>query len=333
MMKPFPLLILAILLNSLFNRSSAQTYQVVVENQPFVFLENAALATTEAWGVPEFQVPIGFDFPFFDIVSNQFYSIDNSVGGVFVLNEDLEHLYVMVPFYASMIDRGYSQDSALSPITYQTIGEVGQRVFTLELKEAGMFYGREDDDAIYLDHISLQVRLYEATGDIEFHIGPYTILEEPEIIFDPFPGPIIGILADTENDPEGHIGESILLEGDPLNPIVRTDTVPVFVIWPIPENTVYRFSRMNTAVKEQATYTHPPLFFPNPTSGEIYLNNNLVDNIVYPIYVMDMSGKETRQWNTAGDISTARLAPGSYYVVVKTDHEVITERLVVVDGE
>lgn len=324
-MKVFPLIYLLLIFCSI--HIHAQTYQVTVSNEPFIFLENAEDAVHESWVIPEFDVPIGFDFEFFDLTANRFYSLPNSVGGVFELNPDTDHLYELIPFYASMIDRGYAQDSALSPIRYKTEGPEGQKVFTLELKEAGLFYGPESEDYILLDHISFQIKLYEASGDIEFHYGPYSITESPEIIFDPFPGPIVGLLADANWDAD-YIGETILLEGNPLYPNIVTDSV-YHLDWPIPENTVYRFSRMGTSLENKEGSNSTSIIYPNPTSGTIHLNHDIAHEVQYPIVIVDITGKTIDQWDSEDDMSAEHLSAGTYYVFVQTEERVITETLVV----
>src|SRR5688572_13441139 len=165
--------ILPIIVCGFMSETTAQTYQVTITNEPFVFLEKAQPAFEGAWDLPEFQLPLGFDFEFFDITTNQLYSIANSFGIDLELNQETGHIYQLLPFYGSLIDRGYQQDSALSPITFQTVGPPGQQIFTIEYKEAGLFEGTEDENGVFHDYISLQVKLYENTGDIVFHIGPY----------------------------------------------------------------------------------------------------------------------------------------------------------------
>ncbi len=314
---------------ALFTNVVAQTYKLTVSNKPFVFLTEPQSAVEGPWDVPEFQIPIGFDFEFFDITSNQFYSIVNSFGGVFELNLNLDHLYMLIPLNANMIDRGFQQDSALSPVNYKTEGIVGQRIFTLEFKEAGLYNGLESIDGIFLEYISFQLRLFEDSGDIEFQIGPYSIETDPETLFDPIPGPIVGLLADVESTSFGaHIGEYILLKGNALKPTIATDSV-AFLTWPIPENTVYRFSRMNTSVVEHLSPVTQTFFFPNPTSGEIRLNENIAKDINYPIIVFDVLGKQIDQWNAEAEISAAGLSAGSYYVIVQTKNKLVTEKLLV----
>src|SRR4030095_12405014 len=308
--------------------ATAQTYQVTVSNKPFVLLDDPKIAVEEAWTSPEFQVPLGFDFDFFDITSDSLYCFDYEVGGVFGLNRDREDFYMLVPFYASMVDRGYSQDSALSPIHFKTEGSAGDRVFTLEYIDAGLFYGTEDEDGTIQEYIDFQVKLYEASGDIEFHIGPYSVIEDAAILFDPFPGPLIGILAGVQHTVNTGCQEMIMLEGDPLKPGIVTDSIG-HLTWPIPENTVYRFSRMGTSVEEAHSQSFSPLLFPNPTSGELHLNENNAKDVIYPIIVRDVHGKQVGHWNNKDEISASRFAAGCYYVIFHTEDEVVTKKLIV----
>jgi hypothetical protein len=320
--------ILSIVVCGFISETTAQTYQVTITNEPFVFLENAQPAVEGAWDTPEFQLPLGFDFEFFDITSNQIYSIFNSFGIDLELNLDQDHIYQLIPFLSSLIDRGAQQDSALSPITYLTEGPPGQQIFTIEFKEAGLYEGIEDENSIFQDYISFQVKLYESSGDIVFHIGPYFIQEETEIVFNGYPGPIVGLLADSDYIPDGLFGELILLKGDPLNPIIETDTI-AFLNWPIPENTVYRFCRMCTSITEDFHSSMQPYFFPNPTTGDVHLLDNTDNDVIFPIKVADVHGKQVELWKSKDEISASDFAPGCYYVTLKISNTMVVEKLIV----
>src|SRR5687767_15932433 len=95
-------IILFLIVYNLFIYAQAQTYQLTVSNEPFIYLENAQAALEGPWDLPVFQLPIGFDFEFFDITSDQIFSSANSFGGYTSLNQDEEHLYMMIHFYASL---------------------------------------------------------------------------------------------------------------------------------------------------------------------------------------------------------------------------------------
>jgi type IX secretion system substrate protein len=320
--------ILPIIVCGFMSETTAQTYQVTITNEPFVFLEKAQPAFEGAWDLPEFQLPLGFDFEFFDITTNQLYSIANSFGIDLELNQETGHIYQLLPFYGSLIDRGYQQDSALSPITFQTVGPPGQQIFTIEYKEAGLFEGTEDENGVFHDYISLQVKLYENTGDIVFHIGPYSIQEETQVVFEEKPGPLMGLLADGDYIPDGLFGELILLEGDPLNPTIETDTI-AFLNWPIPENTVYRFWRMGTSVGEEFHSPNQSYLFPNPTSGDIHFHENFDNVVMFPIKVVDVNGKQVGLWKDKDEISASDFAPGCYYVFLKIENTIVIEKLIV----
>lgn len=304
----------------------SQSYHVSVRMEPFEFLEEANLADSTAWSMPVFAVPIGFDFHFFDITSDTLYSAENTFGCYTSLNDDEEHLYMLIQFCATLIDRGYSQDSAVSPILFKTEGEVGDRKFTLEYNNAGLFYGLDDENGIYLDFINLQVRLFEESGDIEFHIGPYSILGEPEDVFDGYSGPFIGLFADCENTPGGRIGEVILLSGDPMEPIIVSDPFSP-LSWPIPENTVYRFSKSNTSLSDDFTISPPTCIYPNPAEDILYLNEDIVREVTYPIIIFNSLGGQVLVWNSDHHISIEGLPEGHYFAVIQSHGKVIVERI------
>lgn len=323
-----------ILLTSLFTFSTllsfSQTYQVEARNEPFVFLDDPESAVSGTWSVPVFAVPIGFEFEFFDFASETIYSKDNSLGGYTSLNTDEEHLYMLLHFYASFTDRGFLASEALSPIYYKTTGPAGNRVFTLEYNNAGFYGGSVSNDNIYEEYISFQIRLFEQSGDIEYHIGPYNVFQDPMIVFEGFTGPFIGMFANSQNYFGGHIEEVILLSGDPSSPTI-TNNPFVNLEWPIPENTVYRFSRESTSTDGPTLKGDQIALYPNPATGPVQLLDES-DEVVFPILIHDVYGNQVATWNRQADMTVSGLASGCYYAIMQTDKESFTKKLVVIKG-
>jgi hypothetical protein len=81
---------------------------------------------------------------------------------------------------------------------------------------------------------------------------------------------------------------------------------------------------------EYANHTGQPRLFPNPTSGNVGLHTSSLQNIVFPIIVIDGFGKQVALWNDEIEISAASLSPGCYYVVMNSKDGVCTEKLIVV---
>lgn len=328
MMKKKLYLLISFVTLFIIQTTRGQTYQVSVRSEPFVFLSNPQSAIQSAWSVPIFEVPIGFEFEFFDFPSSTLYSADNTLGGYTSFNQDEEHLYMMIHFLANFIDRGFWPGVAMSPIYYKTSGTPGNRVFTLEYNNVGFYNGVQDQDGVFLEYISIQVRLFEANGDIEYHIGPYSVTSDATTLFEGFTGPFIGMFANAQNYLGGIKEEVILLTGDPLNPSIVSDPF-INMAWPIPQNTVYRFSKGSTSSNTPAGETLGSFFFPNPTSGSLHLREELSEDVVFPISVYDVSGSQVESWNSLQDMDVSGFAPGCYIAVINTSQATVKEKLVV----
>ena len=303
----------------------AQAYSLTVSNQEFVFLENAELAVQASWASPEFEIPLGFEFEFFDLRSDRLYSSFNSFGGYTSLNQDEENLYMLIHFFANFIDRGSSQDSLMSPIYYKTTGMPGDRVFTLEYNHMGFFFGATAPNGVYLDYINIQVRLYEVSGDIEFHIGPYSVTEDPDELFDGFPGPLIGLMSNVQNYLGGTVGSVVTLIGDPSNPNLSQDPNG-FLDWPVPENTVYRFSRNDlTQTEEPDKWREGVTIFPNPATDRLEINSKHDFDLV-EIYSVD--GKLVQR-SRQEIINLGEYQNGLYFVKVFSDRFSVMHKLII----
>jgi len=295
------------------NYGHTQTYTPSTAIEPFVFLEDPELADIDVssndW--PVFALPIGFNFDYFDITSDTIYSAVNSFGGYTTLNQDESNLYILNHFYANYVQRGESQNTILSNIYCKTEGDAPNRKFTLEYNDMGFFFGLKDDFGIFLDYINIQVRLYETSGDIEFHIGPYSMQGDPEDVFDGFDGPIVGLLANIQNIMGGTSGEIILLEGDSENPTV-SDAPLTFIDWPVPENTVFRFTRNTPSSVNTEANTFTSEVYPNPTKDVFNIDTN-EDFEYFEVY--DLDGNKLQE-SKIGSADISNLAAGIYLVKI-----------------
>lgn len=83
------------------------------------------------------------------------------------------------PFGGNFLtDNGYGTSVSQSPISYEVVGAPGNRIGKIQFSNAGLEY----DHASYctgtltgLDYVNFQYWLYEATGKIEVHFGPYSV--------------------------------------------------------------------------------------------------------------------------------------------------------------
>lgn len=311
--------------------SIAQSYNVSIQTELYESLESPeiidayrtdTIAGWREWGV--FQVPIGFEFPFFDIISDTVYSDVNSFGGYTSLNKDEGDLYMLVHFLANFLDRGDSQLETLSPIYYKTEGNAPNQVFTLEYNNIGFFFGAVDTvSGVLLDYINIQVRLYESSGNIEFHVGPYVMQEDPETVFDGAPGPFVGILSNVDNLGRSSVGEVVSISGDINNPVVSDDP-RLFMNWPIPVNTVFRFSRVTTPTHDIAIDKSKVQIFPNPFSSTLSIKN--VQEF-QQIEIYDISGDKIFSSGKT-ELDLCNLDSGIYHVKIISDDTVQFQKIV-----
>jgi len=165
--------------------TTAQTYQVEVSSRPYNDLVGGQNLVTAPWEGLEYEVPLGFSLHLFKDTIQSLHSLENFAGGFMISDLNLEATNLILAFGPDLVDRGYELDTLLSPITYTTAGTPGNQTFTLEFENAGFYYG-EIQDTIYTDFINYQLIIYEASGDIEMHIGPYSI-DNPGLDFESGP--------------------------------------------------------------------------------------------------------------------------------------------------
>ena len=305
----------------------SQTYQVEVLSRPYNDLVGGQNLVTAPWEDIEFEVPLGFSLALFKDTIQSLHSLENFAGGFLISDLNLEATNVINEFSPDLVDRGYELDTLLSPITYTTAGTPGNQIFTLEFENAGFYYG-EILDTIYTDFINYQLIIYEASGDIEMHIGPYSIAN-PGLDFEGFAGPSIGLVEDFDFINEGINGEICLIAGDPLDPEIITSITSFIepLIWPIPENTVYRFYRQTTKVDDVRKVEAVNYYSPSPASGNISLQSQWAGQIVGPVSVINSTGQTVAIDNETSSIDMEGLPEGIYQLYFTTTKGPAVQRI------
>lgn len=253
-------------------------FELTVLNQPYTPLTEAtALGVNQfdagaGWDDPEFSVPLGFDFNYSGYIID---AIDQVGLGALMMGATIDDkggmplLHGFIPTNFDLIDKGLVGETP-SVIQWQTMGAPGQRVFSMEWANAGLYEELSlDNPPNEWSDLSLQLRLFEATGVIEYHFGPSSILsitEEPAIA-----GLLLGFDA---NDYDGLI---YALDGSASDPsLVELTSVddwyygPYLLSYPA-EGTVYRFGPSGMpldVIESRATALQA---WPNPTAGEVTL--------------------------------------------------------------
>ena len=165
----------------------ASGYLLETLDQPYVPLtEGAALGSENwdyfmGWDDPEFLVPIGFDFDFGGTVISSLVQMDE--GATFAgsaLGYDYNFSAAMLALFGQidLADLALTGIDSLpaSTIRWNTSGDPGQQVFTLDFANAGLY---DEVLSYYLTEsfssMSLQLRLFESTGVLEIHYGPSSL--------------------------------------------------------------------------------------------------------------------------------------------------------------
>jgi len=317
------LFILPILFLSLATKSQAYSFSVYQED--YVSLGIGFPLTEGVWDDPNYTLPIGFEFEFFDEVITNLESSDFFAGGILASDLSGNVSSVIRVYGPDIIDRGFLSGSSMSAIYFKTTGSPGQSVFTQEWYNVGFSSGEIVNDA-YVDYIHFQVKLYEESGDIVFHFGPSSILH-PELDYEGATGPSLGLLKNLDLLSGLSADEVILLTGSPLNPTVVTEISDVYLNGSIPENTVYRFSRNTTAVHEVNSLELKPFYFPNPCNQYVTLKPELREEIKSPVFVISATGQLVRSDNQPEKIELDGLPPGIYQLRFQTFTGQVTQRI------
>ncbi|MDQ3015816.1 MAG: T9SS type A sorting domain-containing protein [Bacteroidota bacterium] len=252
--------------------------------------------------------------------------MDFFAGGYVVTDTNLEATNLMIPFSSDLQDRGVEIDSAMSPTLYRTFGPQGSRIFTLEYKNSG-FYSGELENEILKDYVNFQLRLHEDNGNIEVHIGPYSV-EIPGLDFEGFTGPVIGLVEDFSFYDDSTFGEIIVVTGDPSNPDVVRSIDPAYLVWPIPENTVYTFTRNTTAVDEQVHASPVTYYYPNPAINEVNLYPQFTSQIISPVCIYNSAGRLVTIDKTVDSVDLHALTLGIYELCFETIKGHSTQRII-----
>ncbi len=303
-----------------------QTYYFSTHQVPFEPLTNGTALTSGVWDDPAYTVPIGFEFEFFDENITTLTSSDLFLGGTLGVDFSGMTSSVLQVYGPDLTDRGRQTGNSISTILYQTSGPPGQRVFTQEWNDVGFFYG-ETHQLIYIDYIFFQLKLYEASGNIEFHFGPSSITN-PIRDYNGAPGPSVGLVKHLNLMEALVADEVILLSGDPASPEPVYVFEETFLDGSIPENIVYRFSKSPSALSplqeiEWVTYLHP-----SPTQGELWLNPNFVPDEIFPVQMYNTLGQLVVQANDASGLQLHSLSPGLYEVRFNARNGIKAQRII-----
>jgi len=256
-------------------------YDLTVLDQPYEPLSEATSLELDqfdinygkfpGWDDPSFSVNLGFDFSFsgYTIDAMDQVALGALMAGTYIDDKSgLPLLQAFIPTGFDLTDRGLL---GLDPsiIRWNTTGEPGNQVFTIEWANAGIY--EEISDSVSTSFVNIQVRLFEAIGVVEFHYGPSLI--EDATLFEPTVSGLILAL-----DPFSYAGNIYALDGDPTSPtIVPYASVDewyygAYLLSHPADGTVYRWAPTEFTLdipeaQEDLLEAHP-----NPTLDEVRID-------------------------------------------------------------
>lgn len=191
--------LLALVLLTALGKAKAQAYEVQLDEAPYESLSTPTKLNSSPW--PQWHrypnLPLGFEFRFFDQV---FERVHLEVSSRLVFDEG--HFYFFDPL--AMV---HLKDVGTGAIAYQTEGNAGDRVFSIEYRDVRL----ARDTSKY---VNFQVRLYEKDYALELHMGPHSKVDASA---DLQLGPYCGVHQLNSVSPID-FKDALNLVGDPADP-------------------------------------------------------------------------------------------------------------------
>jgi len=310
----------------------SQSYTFSATTGTYTGLANpVSLNNGQVWELPDFEIPIGFDFWFFNSSIDSLYFFEDGSGSVLSTSKLQSGLHkLLIPYGTSLIDRGYGTSFSQSPLSYELSGDPGSRVLKVEWKNAG-FYGDFENNGTSTDYVNFQLWLHETTGHIEIHYGP-SLINYPELDFNDESGPSVSLIPSYDYNLDIFSPNSLWLEGNPISPLMITSNDFVFLNGSISPNTIYKFD--NLTVSSPGITVNEPVVYPNPVKN--LLNIRLNTELTYPatVLICDITGRTV--YNTSinasqtGElqIDVSAITAGLFQLIIQKGNETYTSRFV-----
>jgi len=318
-MKKITLLLLLSL--SAVSLQAQNFYNLSTLQQPYADLEGStSINNNQVWDFNTFQtITLPFNFSITGQPVNRFLFEDDYFAFITPTGdfEEGDGVFYFYPTSAYIQDRTNSTNVSSSPISYKTDGETGNRIFKVEIKNAGL------EDAASLgfteDHffVNYQIWFYEADNSIEFRYGSNNITDINYVSNEDE-----GLLAGFEGEIKSYI-----MYGPSTSPIYNefgeeTDPNESFTLNAFPANgTVYRLAPAQVAGLDDFSAAAVKLY-PNPVSSVLHLQGDNLTASEYAIY--NVAGKLVAQ-NKISDsndirINVENLQQGLYLIKINNQY-------------
>jgi len=319
---------------------NAQSYEVTISNQIYTNLVGStSLNGNMTWDDPEFNIPIGFEFQFFDQIYTELAILEWAVGGSLgIANNTTDFTPLLTPYGADIIDRGYDfvadepTTGSLSNISYLTEGTEGSRILKVEWNNVG-FYTEYENDNISSDFTNFQMWLYEGTNNIEFRYGN-NLITDPEASFDQQTGSFITLFEELNLDLEELTEEALVLTGTPEQAMVteifgEIENV-LFLEGIIPPGTVFSFTQSTgTSTSNDLNNLLKVSTFPNPATSHLEVIIEDPNHQIVEVSIHNLAGQLIQEviYNEQ-PIDVSPINAGIYLLEINTTGGIVNRKMV-----
>lgn len=315
----------------------AQTYNFSSTTGTYSNLTGSiSLNNTSPWDDPEFTIPIGFNFQYFNTTITEF-SLFGIGDGADLSTQTIPTgtLPILLVYGADIADRGYDDNNqnattgSLSNISYLLEGTVGNRILKIEWNNVG-FYEDIIDDDISTDFTNFQLWLFEGSNAIEIHFGPNSITQ-PSLDFDNETGARIGLVENYNFNTDTLVGTANMLDGNPSNPMLVNTTDPTlesnYLNGVIPNGTIYRFENTSLSIEDFTIYNDNISLYPNPASNYFSITSK---SKIETITLYNVSGTKikTIDYDTNEKVDISNLNAGLYFASITSPKGTVTKKII-----
>lgn len=301
-------------------------YEFSTFSETYVELENGTLVLDQTWDDPNYVVPIGFDINLMGTTTGNLYSNSEFLGGTLIANDLLPQWDMLWVTTLDIIDAGYANDEMLSPITYATQGEPGNRIFKMQWEGVG-FYDEYSDNGTANNKMNFQLWLYESDGAIEYRFGPNSV-KELQYVTSTWNN--CGLINDATSDE--NFNGALFLSGMANAPsTVEVNDIDDFFsaqLMSVPENgRVYRFEPgvlSTPSIQTEAQFK----VYPTVTNDLVRIDGLSPETA--EISILDLSGKliDRSMVNSNQPISLGHLSEGLYLIRIQQGAQIKTQRVI-----
>jgi hypothetical protein len=308
------------------------SYELTILEDFYEPLEQATLIDIESydyengWDNPEFSVPLGFTFSFLgnDIESLQQIGEGSLMAGV--PSSGVQLFNGLMPVGFDLADRGLAgQEPSL--IRYQTTGTPGERVFTIEWLNAGIYDEIFESDSLPVSSLNFQIWLYENDNSFEFRYG--------SMMYPVFDNPAIAAIFLDYNFSSNQ-GNILTLSGHPafceLETINSADDLGVYSLSFFVNSMIYRFEPTSIPIEVNETNLLTHSTYPNPASNILTVDLGTLKDVRNTIKLYDSAGKvvfEKQSTTATLKIDVSGFAKGGYSLELSNNEQVSRSKVMI----